>query len=212
MATWRTIASTEVDPDSPVTATLMEALADNPIAITERATGAPKVKGSLVGYQVFTISDTYTPTTDVTMVEVIVTGGGGGSDGTVETAGGGGTSIIIIDLAAAGATEATITVGLGGTSSGTDGGPSTWNDNGTTPTITSTGGEGTSGETNSSVSGGAGSASADIAIDGSSGGTEGTGGSYWGGSSGNAVTPYGGGAHRSSRAGGDGIVVVKEFY
>lgn len=43
MATWRTIAASEVDPDSPVTATLMQALADNPTAIAEGASGAPRV-------------------------------------------------------------------------------------------------------------------------------------------------------------------------
>ena len=42
MATYRTIAASEVDPDSPVTSTLMGALADNPTAITEGATGAPR--------------------------------------------------------------------------------------------------------------------------------------------------------------------------
>ena len=42
--TWRTIASSEVDPDSPVTATLMEALADNPEAIASGDSGAPRIK------------------------------------------------------------------------------------------------------------------------------------------------------------------------
>ena len=41
MTTYRSIASTETDPDSPVTATLMQALADNPTAISEGAVGAP---------------------------------------------------------------------------------------------------------------------------------------------------------------------------
>ena len=209
MATWRTIASTEVDPDSPVTATLMEALADNPIAISERATGAPKVKGSLAGYQVFTSSGTYTPTTDVTMVEVIVTGGGAGASGAgvnnSDTGASGGTSIVMIDLALAGATEATITVGAGGTDSPTSGGSSTWDDDGSTPTITSTGGQ-TSGQA------GLGSGSADIAISGSQGGNEGNGASYWGGGAGFNQQPYGSGASRGGRAGGKGIVVVKEFY
>lgn len=41
MATYRTIAASEVDPDSPVTATLMQALTDNPTAIAEGATDAP---------------------------------------------------------------------------------------------------------------------------------------------------------------------------
>ncbi len=35
MATYRDIASTEVDPDSPVTATLMQALAENPLGLAQ---------------------------------------------------------------------------------------------------------------------------------------------------------------------------------
>ncbi len=43
MATWRTIAPSEMDADSPVTATLISALANNPVAMAEQATGAPKI-------------------------------------------------------------------------------------------------------------------------------------------------------------------------
>ena len=43
MTTYRTIASTETDADSPVTVQLMTALADNPNAIAEGASGAPRV-------------------------------------------------------------------------------------------------------------------------------------------------------------------------
>lgn len=43
MATWRRIASTEVDAESPVTSTLMSALADNPVAMAEQQSGAPKI-------------------------------------------------------------------------------------------------------------------------------------------------------------------------
>ena len=43
MATYRAIAASEIDPDSPVTATLMEALTDNPTAIAEGASGDPRV-------------------------------------------------------------------------------------------------------------------------------------------------------------------------
>ena len=42
MATYRSIAASETDANSPITQTLMEALADNPTAITEGATGAPR--------------------------------------------------------------------------------------------------------------------------------------------------------------------------
>jgi hypothetical protein len=43
MASYSTITSGQVDADSPVTATLMSALADNPTAIAEGASGAPKI-------------------------------------------------------------------------------------------------------------------------------------------------------------------------
>lgn len=43
MASYRDIASTEVDANSPITATLMAALANNPLAIAEGAIGAPRV-------------------------------------------------------------------------------------------------------------------------------------------------------------------------
>lgn len=43
MATYRSIAASETDANSPVTQTLMEALADNPTAIAEGAANAPVV-------------------------------------------------------------------------------------------------------------------------------------------------------------------------
>lgn len=43
MATHRTIASTETDPEAPETAQLFKALANNPIAMFEGASGAPRL-------------------------------------------------------------------------------------------------------------------------------------------------------------------------
>lgn len=43
MATYRSIAASETDPDSPVTSTLMVSLAENPTAIAEGSTDAPKL-------------------------------------------------------------------------------------------------------------------------------------------------------------------------
>ena len=43
MTTYTTIADTEIDQDSPVTETLMTKMRDNPIAITEGASGAPRI-------------------------------------------------------------------------------------------------------------------------------------------------------------------------
>lgn len=42
MTAYSTIANSQIDQDSPVTQTLMTALRDNPIAITEGASGAPR--------------------------------------------------------------------------------------------------------------------------------------------------------------------------
>lgn len=43
MADWTTITETATDPDAPVTSTLIKALRDNPSAIAEGASGAPKI-------------------------------------------------------------------------------------------------------------------------------------------------------------------------
>ena len=43
MADYRTIADAEVDPDAPLTSSLGYAWRDNPIAIAEGATGAPRI-------------------------------------------------------------------------------------------------------------------------------------------------------------------------
>ena len=48
MADWFSIPNTSVDPDAPVTSNLMYALRDNPIAIAEGATGAPRVTQSAI--------------------------------------------------------------------------------------------------------------------------------------------------------------------
>lgn len=43
MTTYTTIANNDIDQDSPITAPLVEALRDNPIAMAEGASGAPKI-------------------------------------------------------------------------------------------------------------------------------------------------------------------------
>lgn len=47
MADWTTITDTQVDPKAPVTSELMTALRDNPLAIAEGSTNAPKIAQSL---------------------------------------------------------------------------------------------------------------------------------------------------------------------
>lgn len=46
MANWTTITETATDPDAPVTSTLIKALRDNPAAIAEGASGAPRIVSS----------------------------------------------------------------------------------------------------------------------------------------------------------------------
>lgn len=49
MATWTTVASTDLDADSPITQALMEALYHNPTAMAEGAAGAPTVQKEALG-------------------------------------------------------------------------------------------------------------------------------------------------------------------
>ena len=56
MTTYRQPAASETDADSPVTATLMDALANNPLSITELDGTAPKIKVSVeTGLDPFTV-------------------------------------------------------------------------------------------------------------------------------------------------------------
>lgn len=48
MADYITITDAQVDPEAPITSELMSALRDNPTAITEGATGAPKVQRAAI--------------------------------------------------------------------------------------------------------------------------------------------------------------------
>ena len=49
MADWTTITETATDPDAPVTSTLIKALRDNPSAIAEGASGAPRIRYGAMG-------------------------------------------------------------------------------------------------------------------------------------------------------------------
>ena len=49
MADWTLIADSALDPDAPLTSDLAYAWRDNPIAIAEGATDAPKVQGIALG-------------------------------------------------------------------------------------------------------------------------------------------------------------------
>jgi hypothetical protein len=56
MADWTTIANNEIDGDSPITESLMTALRDNPVAITQGASGAPKIQNAALDADVVTTS------------------------------------------------------------------------------------------------------------------------------------------------------------
>lgn len=49
MATWTTITDSQVDPDAPLTSGLAYAWRDNPVAIAEGASGAPKIARNIYG-------------------------------------------------------------------------------------------------------------------------------------------------------------------
>lgn len=112
MTTYTTIANTSIDVDSPVTEGLMTALRDNPIAIAEGSSGAPKVAVNALRCVTYTASGTFNVPSDVTKIWYEVAGAGGASGivwantagailtpstaggssslGTIATAGGGG--------------------------------------------------------------------------------------------------------------------------
>ena len=54
MADWTTITETATDPDSPVTSGLIKALRDNPSAIAEGASGAPRIDRPAMGTWLYT--------------------------------------------------------------------------------------------------------------------------------------------------------------
>lgn len=54
MADWTTITETATDPDAPVTSTLIKALRDNPAAIAEGASGAPRINQPAMGTWLYT--------------------------------------------------------------------------------------------------------------------------------------------------------------
>lgn len=58
MTTYSAIASTEIDADSPITDALLGKLRDNPIAISEGASGAPKVMAAALNTATNTLSGT----------------------------------------------------------------------------------------------------------------------------------------------------------
>jgi hypothetical protein len=65
MADWTDIANSEIDGDSPITESLMSALRDNPEAITEGATGAPRIENLAMANNVVTAGNKYILRSDI---------------------------------------------------------------------------------------------------------------------------------------------------
>lgn len=59
MTTYTTITNAEIDQDSPVTQPLLTSLRDNPIAIAEGSTGAPRISGKALNTLYFRTSAGY---------------------------------------------------------------------------------------------------------------------------------------------------------
>lgn len=72
MATWRDIPSSEKDSDSPVTATLVDALDQNPQAIAEGAENAPKNEGASMDIMFVTGVSSNQVVTNVTRISQII--------------------------------------------------------------------------------------------------------------------------------------------
>lgn len=85
MTAWVTLPDSDLDPDSPITTSLMIALRDNPIAISEGAAGAPEVKhaaledhtASAPKYQVGSVGGASTTSTGYTKVAEMRIGSAG---------------------------------------------------------------------------------------------------------------------------------------
>lgn len=72
MADWTTITETATDPDSPVTSSLIKALRDNPVAITEAASGAPRINVAAFTSPVAGTADIVARIRNLTATSVIV--------------------------------------------------------------------------------------------------------------------------------------------
>lgn len=111
MASYILITDAEVDPEAPITSYLGNRWRDNPIAIAERAAGAPRVKPSTM--ERLTGSGNWTVPAGVTRVKVRLVGGGGGSIDPAGAGGGGGYVEGVLDVTP-GAVVAYVVGGGGG--------------------------------------------------------------------------------------------------
>ena len=77
MTSWTDIPDSDLDPEQPITSTLAVAWRNNPIALAERASGAPWLNG-VGASEILTGSGTWTVPAEVYRVRVIRIGAGGG--------------------------------------------------------------------------------------------------------------------------------------
>jgi len=82
MTTYTTIPNSDIDQDSPVTQPLMTALRDNPIAITEGSSGAPRIANAAFNNSVLGAEKFQTGTTERDWVLARTAGASVGAVGT----------------------------------------------------------------------------------------------------------------------------------
>lgn len=211
MADWTNITDSVLEPGKPIRSVDALAFRDNPIAIAERATGAPRVK--VASIELLTTSGTFTVPDGVSRIKVTVIGGGGGSDNNDGGAGGsGGVSIKFIDTEPG--TEFSYSIGGGGSIRSAGGTTSFSNECQATG-----GGAGSNG--NGGLGGIGSGGSVNINTTDGGDGRQGTGGSNLfggGGTTGDPGNLYGGGGGSGSgvgidstpgQAGANGAIIVE---
>jgi len=82
MTTYTTIPDSDIDPESPITSTLITRLRDNAIAIGERDSSVPAALllfGGLISHTtIINTNATWTPNAATNRIVVMIVGGGGG--------------------------------------------------------------------------------------------------------------------------------------
>lgn len=217
MTTYVAIADSDVDPESPITTTLMTRMRDNAIAIGEADSTAPDAAkfGKLIGLTIITATNaTWTPNAKTKKMVVKVVGGGGAGGGYTGATGGGlggkaGAVKIGVSTSVSGTYAATIGTGGVGVSAGTGGDGVASSFIGTGLSVTANGGEG-----NFGISGFGGGCPGDSCVD--IGGIKQT-TANTNGNNAPANSGAGGGGSRSTVSsttggnGGSGIIYVWEY-
>lgn len=217
MTTYVAIADADVDPESPITTTLLTRMRDNAIAIGEADSTAPDTAkfGKLIGLTIITATNaTWIPNSKTKKMVVKVVGGGGAGGGFTGATGGGlggkaGAVKVGVSTSVSGTYAATIGTGGTGVSAGTGGNGVASSFIGTGLSVTANGGEG-----NFGVSGFGAGCAGDSCVD-IGGGRQAT--ANTNGNNAPANSGAGGGGSRSTVSattggdGGSGIIYVWEY-